>query len=95
MWSLRLSECAALGDLAGAVEALAHGGDPRWTNPDDQHRTALHFAAATGELGCCDFLIQNGADVFSLDERQCSPLDIPCLGNQVPAVEYFLDKMGR
>lgn len=24
-WSLRLSECAASGDLAGAVEALAHG----------------------------------------------------------------------
>lgn len=24
-WSLRLSECAATGDLAGAVEALAHG----------------------------------------------------------------------
>lgn len=25
-WSLRLSECAAAGDLTGAVEALAHGG---------------------------------------------------------------------
>lgn len=24
-WSLRLSECAATGDLAGAVQALAHG----------------------------------------------------------------------
>lgn len=24
-WSLQLSECAAAGDLAGAVEALAHG----------------------------------------------------------------------
>ncbi|CAN0448941.1 unnamed protein product [Ectocarpus sp. 12 AP-2014] len=95
MWSLRLSECAASGDLAGAVEALAHGGDPRWTNPEDQHRTALHCAAATGDLGCCEFLIQNGADVLSLDERQCSPLDIACLGNKVPAVEYFSDKMDR
>ncbi len=32
---------------------------------------------------CCEFLIQNGADILSLDERQCSPLDIACLGNQV------------
>lgn len=27
------------------------GGSPRWMNPDDQNRTALHCAAATGALG--------------------------------------------
>ncbi|CBJ32851.1 hypothetical protein Esi_0380_0019 [Ectocarpus siliculosus] len=59
------------------------------------HRTALHCAAATGDLGCCESIIQNIADVFSLDGRQCSPLDIACLGNQVPAVEHFSDKMDR
>ncbi|CAM9748467.1 unnamed protein product, partial [Ascophyllum nodosum] len=91
-WSLRLSDCAAAGDLAGAVEALAHGGDPRWANPEDQDRTALHRAAETGALGCCEFLLQNGADVMQLDERQCSPLDVAVLGNQV---RRWRDRGGR
>ncbi|CAM9718074.1 unnamed protein product, partial [Ectocarpus sp. 6 AP-2014] len=79
------SVCASrvLRYLRSSAERSLFIGGPRWTNPDDQHRTALHCAAATGELGCCEFLIQNGADVLSLDERQCSPLDMACLGNQV------------
>lgn len=38
---------------------------------------------------CCEFLIQNGADVRSFDDRQCTPLDLACLGNQVRE-ELFL-----
>ncbi|CAM9700760.1 unnamed protein product [Choristocarpus tenellus] len=93
MWSKRLSECGSRGDLAGAVEALAHGANPRWADPDNNNMTALHCAALSGDLGCCEFLIQNGADVRALDIYQCNPLDVAVLANKVPAVEYFSCKM--
>ena len=54
--------------------------------------TALHAAAANGQLLACEILLQNGADLEALDTQHCSPIDAAMLQGHVKVLELFQRK---
>ena len=55
-------------------------------------RTALHAAAANGQLLACEILMQNGADLEALDTQHCSPIDVAMLQGHVSVLELLQRK---
>jgi ankyrin repeat protein len=56
---------------------------------DYDHRTALHLAAAEGHLDVIKFLVQQGADVNSLDRFGNAPLDEAILHGNDEEAEFL------
>uniref|UniRef100_A0A5F8GBL8 Arf-GAP with coiled-coil, ANK repeat and PH domain-containing protein n=1 Tax=Monodelphis domestica TaxID=13616 RepID=A0A5F8GBL8_MONDO len=60
--------------LPHMAEALAHGADVNWANPDENKATPLIQAVLGGSLVTCEFLLQNGANVNQRDIKGRGPL---------------------
>ncbi|XP_031819457.1 arf-GAP with coiled-coil, ANK repeat and PH domain-containing protein 2 isoform X4 [Sarcophilus harrisii] len=60
--------------LPDMAEALAHGADVNWANPDENRSTPLIQAVLGGSLVTCEFLLQNGANVNQKDAKGQGPL---------------------
>ncbi|XP_043846883.1 arf-GAP with coiled-coil, ANK repeat and PH domain-containing protein 2 isoform X2 [Dromiciops gliroides] len=60
--------------LPDMAEALAHGADVNWANPEESQATPLIQAVLGGSLVTCEFLLQNGANVNQRDAKGRGPL---------------------
>nr|XP_020820318.1 arf-GAP with coiled-coil, ANK repeat and PH domain-containing protein 2 isoform X2 [Phascolarctos cinereus] len=60
--------------LPAMAEALAHGADVNWANPEENKATPLIQAVLGGSLVTCEFLLQNGANVNQRDTKGRGPL---------------------
>ncbi|XP_074046685.1 arf-GAP with coiled-coil, ANK repeat and PH domain-containing protein 2 isoform X2 [Macrotis lagotis] len=60
--------------LPDMAEALAHGADVNWANPEENKATPLIQAVLGGSLVTCEFLLQNGANVNQRDTKGRGPL---------------------
>nr|XP_006816187.1 PREDICTED: ankyrin-1-like [Saccoglossus kowalevskii] len=70
-----------------------------------QGRTALHFAAASGEVELCDYLLQIGIDISAVDINGHTPLFIAVTNGNVNVAKLLIkrrakilnatDKLGR
>ncbi|XP_072475020.1 arf-GAP with coiled-coil, ANK repeat and PH domain-containing protein 2 [Notamacropus eugenii] len=60
--------------LPDMAEALAHGADVNWANPEEKKATPLIQAVLGGSLVTCEFLLQNGANVNQRDAKGRGPL---------------------
>ena len=63
-----------LGRPGSAVRLLRGGADPNV--PDDDGETALHLAAAGGDVALCEALLEAGADINALNYAGLTPLDV-------------------
>ncbi|XP_028924033.1 arf-GAP with coiled-coil, ANK repeat and PH domain-containing protein 2 isoform X3 [Ornithorhynchus anatinus] len=71
---LRLYRAAFEKNLPVMAEALAHGADVNWANPEENKATSLIQAVLGGSLVTCEFLLQNGASVNQRDVKGRGPL---------------------
>ncbi|KAM6222351.1 arf-GAP with coiled-coil, ANK repeat and PH domain-containing protein 2 [Rhynchocyon petersi] len=71
---LQLSRASYEKNLPKMAEALAHGADVNWANPEENNATPLIQAVLGGSLVACEFLLQNGATVNQKDGRGRGPL---------------------
>ena len=62
----RLFRGAATGDIDAMEDAIWSGVDSDAPNPLDGGKTALHYAAAAGERGAAQVLIEHGANPSSV-----------------------------
>ena len=97
-------------DILGVAEALAHGADVDFKDPEQGGKTALHICAlakrpeettSSGDDGewfgkeCAELLIQNGAKMEALDAAHHNVLDCALLaGASVEMVGYLTKKVG-
>jgi ankyrin repeat protein len=57
---------------------------------DHDQRSALHIAAAAGQVECCQLLAESGAHVSARDRWGCTPLEDALLFKQDSCGEYLL-----
>lgn len=97
-----LYRAAEKGDLKRVAEALAHGAEVDWKNPDDHGRTPLHACAMSARpekgkwyaMESAELLIQNGARMDVLDLSDHSVLDCAVIHNSDrEMVEYLAKKL--
>lgn len=53
---------------------ILQGADLTWQNPEDEFKTVVHNAVVYDKLTYLVALIQNGGDIFCLEERQWTPM---------------------
>ncbi|XP_013099658.2 pre-mRNA splicing regulator USH1G [Stomoxys calcitrans] len=75
----------------GHLEALrllcGRGGDP--DKCDQFGNTALHLAAAKGQLRCVDFLVKFGVNIYALDIDKHSAKDLAAINNRDEILRYL------
>merc|ERR1712226_383796 len=54
-------------DVGLILQYISQGADVNWRSTADNGMTTLHNATFGGKLTCCELLIQQGADINSLD----------------------------
>lgn len=89
-YSERLAAAAEAGDAAAALQCVALGADLGWRHPTMGQRTALHAAAAGGQVEVVALLVQNGARTEARDGEDLTPLDLATAGAWNEAVRYLL-----
>jgi uncharacterized protein len=82
---------AAAQNDAEAVRRLVGGGDGNPNQVDDQSRTAMHYAAASGNLQIIAILIKADAKLNPTDTLGDTPLHLAVDQNQVAAAKLLLD----
>jgi ankyrin repeat protein len=82
---------AAANNDAGAVQALVGGGSGNPNQVDDQSRTAMHYAALSGNLQIMAILIKAGAKLDPTDPLGNTPLHLAAEQDQVEAAKLLLD----
>ena len=65
---------AARARKANIVAQIVGQGVVDINNSDDAERTALHYAASSGEPETISILLDNGADIYAMDSFGCTPL---------------------
>ena len=94
-----LFEAASHADVCAVAEALAHGGDVHWRNPEEEGKTALHACALSRPLlddkawtgiECAELLLQNGAKLDTMDDNTQGVLDCAVIGNGEREMVEFL-----
>ncbi|XP_075259579.1 arf-GAP with coiled-coil, ANK repeat and PH domain-containing protein 2-like isoform X2 [Convolutriloba macropyga] len=68
-------------DVGLILQYISQGADVNWKNPNCDYRTSLHNATFGGKLTCCELLIQQGADINSLDGLGRTPLHYACVNS--------------
>jgi uncharacterized protein len=84
------ARAAAANDAEG-VRKLVGGGDGNPNQTDDQARTALHYAAANGNLQIIAILIKAQAHLNPTDPLGNTPLHLAALQGQTAAAELLVD----
>jgi ankyrin repeat protein len=91
--NLELYNAAAQGNLAKIKELISSGGvDINWENPDYQEETPLYAASYLGKLDIVEALLDNGADINSLNAKLMTPLMIAIINHNTPVVKLLLQK---
>jgi len=91
--NLELYNAAAQGNLAKIQELINSGGvDINWENPDSQEETPLYAASYLGKLDIVEALLDNGADINSLNKKLMTPLMIAIINHNTPVVKLLLQK---
>lgn len=75
-------------DIAGVAAALTDGADVNYK--DSESRSALHYAAAAGNVSILKILINAGADVNIQDADEMTPLHYAACG-RIPAIKVDID----
>ncbi|MBI2300991.1 MAG: ankyrin repeat domain-containing protein [Armatimonadetes bacterium] len=83
-------------DLAGAAALL--DADPmlahaRIADPDQEHWSALQWAAAKGKLELCRLLVERGAEVYTNPMNTYPPVIQAAWGKHQAVVDYFLQEI--
>eukprot|EP00127_Corallochytrium_limacisporum_P006196 Clim_evm13s221 gene=Clim_evmTU13s221 len=79
---------ATKNDTIRMRELLRAGVDP--SAPDYDRRTALHLAAAEGNMDCCKILVEAGADINAKDRWGGTPLRDAQSGQHNAVKEYLM-----
>ena len=74
--SMKLAVAAAQGDPEQIMWCIAHKADVNWQDPESQQKTALHRACEGGHVHCVALLVQNAADIFTMDRFGRTALDL-------------------
>jgi ankyrin repeat protein len=85
-----LYEAVLRGDSGDVLSLIAEKPDCV-TEQDDIGRTALHVAAANGDMKIVEALLAKGADASILDKFGCSPFLDAVLWNQVETAKLLLN----
>ncbi|KAI9002705.1 ankyrin repeat-containing domain protein [Gaertneriomyces semiglobifer] len=83
----QLFDACSQGDVFKLLQVLPHVSP---NASDTSHRTALHFASASGHASCLDILLSHGACVSVSDCNGNSPLHLAVLGGWVECVVLLL-----
>mmetsp|Transcript_20065 Transcript_20065/g.29016 ORF Transcript_20065/g.29016 Transcript_20065/m.29016 type:complete len:525 (-) Transcript_20065:94-1668(-) len=100
-----LFQAAREADLIGIVEALTHGGDIEWKNPQEGGKTPLHICALSKPipntniewqgLECAEYLLQNGAKADAKDNQTQGILDCAVTEDaERDMIEYLTARIG-
>eukprot|EP01023_Acetabularia_acetabulum_P026825 TRINITY_DN25416_c0_g2_i1.p1 TRINITY_DN25416_c0_g2~~TRINITY_DN25416_c0_g2_i1.p1 ORF type:complete len:350 (+),score=55.25 TRINITY_DN25416_c0_g2_i1:71-1120(+) len=81
---------AALSGNFEALETLFNTTKPNLEETDDENRTCVHHACASGSTKCLDFLIQNGADISKITNDGSTILHIGALYGGYSIVEFLM-----
>jgi uncharacterized protein len=84
------ARAAAANDVEG-VRKIVGGGDVNPNQTDDQSRTAMHYAAANGNLQIIAILIKAQAKLNPTDPLGNTPLHLAVLRGQTAAAQLLLD----
>lgn len=84
------ARAAAANDAEG-VRKIVGGGDGNPNQTDDQSRTAMHYAAANGNLQIIAILIKAQAKLNPADPLGNTALHLAILGNQTAAAQLLLE----
>jgi hypothetical protein len=83
-----LLECARYGEEDDLRAILTHGIDVN--HQDDNGNTAMHKAAANGQIACMAILKEFGA-AFKLNEQRNSPLHWAAQNGRADAIKFLID----
>ncbi|XP_030647021.1 arf-GAP with coiled-coil, ANK repeat and PH domain-containing protein 2 [Chanos chanos] len=89
---LQLYWASCARSLPDMAEALAHGAQVNWVNPEEEKRTPLIMAVHGGSLVTCEFLLQNGASVNQQDAQGRGPLHHATILGHTGQVCLFLKR---
>jgi ankyrin repeat protein len=81
---------AAQGDINAVQRALASGVSVNSVDPI-HNATALHAAAAVGNIRLIELLIDKGADLNAPDRRGISPLIVACATGQISSAKTLIE----
>jgi ankyrin repeat protein len=84
-----LYEVAESGNIEALKVILSHVPAPEIDHKEIDDWTALHNAARGGNVEGCKLLRDAGANLVSLDNRQCSPLYISIFSDSVETVDFL------
>jgi len=77
------------------MKALSWGANPNWPNPEQENRSALHWAVWYGNTVCVDILIQNNANLHKVDDRGWTPLHYAAYQDDLTMVQLLLLRGGN
>ncbi|XP_063722834.1 arf-GAP with coiled-coil, ANK repeat and PH domain-containing protein 3-like isoform X2 [Symsagittifera roscoffensis] len=68
-------------DVGLILQYISQGADVNWKNEKSDNMTSLHNATFGGKLTCCELLMQQGADIDSVDSLGRTPLHYACMNS--------------
>ncbi|KAI8470071.1 MAG: ankyrin repeat-containing domain protein [Monoraphidium minutum] len=90
--ALELCKCAMRGDGPLLSRLLRCGADPAAKDTDQD--TALHIAAAEGNLPACQVLVDAGAPLDATNRYGLTPLDEAAIAQAAPVVAFLEERAG-
>jgi hypothetical protein len=70
-----IMDAVLAGDIKAIMWWLSHKADINCTHPDGSGRTPLHIAIENNQKNVISFLVQNGADIYAVDNKNRTPID--------------------